>query len=433
MKFKNLILSLGLLFSSQVFAQNEALPMLVKQALEYSPKVKEQQQLLEAGDYRLKVLESNTKPQINGETGYIRLDPVAKTSFKLPNGSEQTLQFQPNNNFNTNVNGSYVIHDWGKFKANVQKTLLDIQQQKEGIESLKHGLAYQVTQLFYSIVYIKKAIAVQEDQLKLVEENGEIIADKIKNGDALEFDALQVKVRSKNAELRLVDLKGQLEKQFIFLSFLTGSDARKIIGSKTDLNFNFYDENSQSSYNEVISGNLDLKILQARENALQQDVKVASMAQLPQLAANAALGVRNGFQPNIEAWRLNTLLGVKLIVPIYTGKRGTYNTQIAKINLEANKQNTEFQKMQINRDIQNALNDINVAKQKKELAAQNILQAEYTLKLAKVRLENGVSTPLEIQAAETGLEESKFSLLQYDYQALMAKIEIAKLAGLKFW
>ena len=294
-------------------------------------------------------------------------------------------------------------------------------------------MAYQVTQLFYSIVYIKKAIAVQEDQLKLVEENGEIIADKIKNGDALEFDALQVKVRSKNAELRLVDLKGQLEKQFIFLSFLTGSDARKIIGSKTDLNFNFYDENSQSSYNEVISGNLDLKILQARENALQQDVKVASMAQLPQLAANAALGVRNGFQPNIEAWRLNTLLGVKLVVPIYTGKRGTYNTQIAKINLEANKQNTEFQKMQINRDIQNALNDINVAKQKKELAAQNILQAEYTLKLAKVRLENGVSTPLEIQAAETGLEESKFSLLQYDYQALMAKIEIAKLAGLKFW
>ena len=74
-----------------------------------------------------------------------------------------------------------------------------------------------------------------------------------------------------------------------------------------------------------------------------------------------------------------------------------------------------------------------MAKQKKELAAQNILQAEYTVKLAKVRLENGVSTPLEIQAAETGLEESKFSLLQYDYQALMAKIEIAKLAGLKFW
>ena len=32
--------------------------------------------------------------------------------------------------------------------------------------------------------------------------------------------------------------------------------------------------------------------------------------------------------------------------------------------------------------------------------------------LAKKRLENGVSTPLEIQAAETGLEEAKFNLLQ---------------------
>jgi len=113
--------------------------------------------------------------------------------------------------------------------------------------------------------------------------------------------------------------------------------------------------------------------------------------------------------------------------------RSFYNTQIAKINFDAAKQSTESQKVQISRDLENAYNDIKVASQKKELAASNIYQAEYSLKLAKVRLTSGVSTPVEIQAAETGLEEAKFILLPYDYQALLAKLEIGRLSGVKFW
>jgi outer membrane protein TolC len=157
------------------------------------------------------------------------------------------------------------------------------------------------------------------------------------------------------------------------------------------------------------------------------------MSNLPTLAANAAVGIRNGYLPNIATLRPNSLLGVKLTIPIYTGKRGEYNTQIAKINLDAAKQGTESQKVQINRDIETAFNDIKVANQKKELASRNVFQAEYSLKLAKIRLTNGVSTPVEIQAAETGLEDAKFSLLQYDYQTLLAKLEISRLSGVKFW
>ena len=431
----NKIVVLMCFFSSQfAMAQNtaEVLPQLIKQALEYSPRVKEQQQLLGVGDYRIKVQETNLKPQINGETSYFRLDPIAEAAIPF-NGEFRKLQFQPHNNFNTNVNASYIIYDWGKFKAGVQKTLLEIQQQREGIEALKHTLAYQVAQLYYGIIYLQKAIVVQQDQLKLVQENGKIIGDRIKSGDALDYDAVQVQVRYKNAEIRIVDLQGQMEKQFIFLSSLVGTDARKLISNSAELQFIYAKQDTQSAYNEAVSNNLDLKSLQVREAVLAQEIKISSMSSLPQLAANAAVGIRNGYQPNIVAWRPNTLLGVKFTIPIYTGKRGAFNTQIAKINLDAAKQGTEYQKTQISRDIESAFNDIKVANQKKELANRTVFQAEYSLKLAKIRLENGVSTPVEIQAAETGLEDAKFSLLQYDYQALLAKLEIGRLSGVKFW
>ncbi len=428
------ILTIITLFSGDLLAQNtvQVLPSLIKQAIDNSAKIKEQNQLLSTGDYRLKVQESFTKPQVNAETGYNRLDPIAEAVIPIQ-GVERKLQFQPHNNYNTNINASYVIYDWGRYKANVKKTILEINQQKGGIETLKHLLGYQVAQLYYGIIYTQKAIAVQQDQLKLIQENGKIIGDRIKSGDALDYDAVQVQVRYKNAEIRIVDLQGQLEKYYIFLNSLTGSDTRKLISANEDLQFNYAKNDLQSAYNEALTSNVDLLFLQSKEGILNQEIKLSTMTSLPQLAANAAVGVRNGYQPNLVAWRPNTLLGVKLTVPIYTGKRGSFNTQIAKINLEAAKQSTEYQKTQINRDIENALNDIKVANQKKELAKQNIIQAEYSLKLAKVRLENGVSTPVEIQAAETALEDAKFSLLQYDYQALLAKLEIGKVSGVKFW
>jgi outer membrane protein len=108
----NKILVLICLFSCQfVVAQNnEMLPQLIKQALEYSPKIKEQQQLLSAGDYRIKVQESGLKPQVNGEVGYYRLDPIAKATLPV-NGEPKVIQFQPHNNYNASVGASYIIYD----------------------------------------------------------------------------------------------------------------------------------------------------------------------------------------------------------------------------------------------------------------------------------------------------------------------------------
>jgi len=88
----NKILIIICLFSIQlVLAQNneQVLTQLIKQALEYSPRVKEQQQLLAVGDYRIKVQESGLKPQVSGDLSYSRVDPIAKATLPV-NGEPRT-------------------------------------------------------------------------------------------------------------------------------------------------------------------------------------------------------------------------------------------------------------------------------------------------------------------------------------------------------
>lgn len=93
---------LSLCFFSEAFAQeitNETLNQLVRAAIDYAPRIKEQQKTVLMSDFKTKVQESVLKPQISTEASITRIDPVAKAQFAF-GPAPTTLQFQPNMNYN---------------------------------------------------------------------------------------------------------------------------------------------------------------------------------------------------------------------------------------------------------------------------------------------------------------------------------------------
>ena len=428
---------------SKAYAQeksNESLNQLVRAAIDYAPRIKEQQQTVLMGDFRTKIQESALKPQISTEASITRIDPVAKAQFSF-GPSPTSLQFQPNMNYNVNIGGNYVIYDWGKQFANIEKTRLETNLAKTNVESLKTVYAYQVASLYYGIVYNLKAIEVQQEQLKLVNDNGVIITNRLKQGDALEFDQISVQVRYKNAESRLTDIQTQLERQYIYLSSLIGKDAHGMIPSGTNFNLGTADLTIEGALNQAQTNNYDLKTLKDRDLIAASDVKIAQMSSLPNLAATAQVGVRNGYVPRINGeqpdfsddFRLNSVVGVRLTIPVYTGHRGALQTEVAKLNREMLKYSVDITNQNLKRDLEAAQNDYNSAKNKLDLSESNVKQAQYAVKLANTRYLNGVSTNIEIETAQTALRDAQFTQLQYQYQMALAKLEMNRLSGVKFW
>ena len=424
---------------SKTYAQeksNETLNQLVRASIAYAPKIKEQQQMVLMGDFRTKIQESALKPQISTEIGVIRFDPVAKAQF-----GTSSIQFQPNMNYNANIGGNYVIYDWGKQLVNIEKSKLETELAKTGVEGLKTIYAYQVANLYYGIIYAQKAIEVQKEQLKLVDDNGKIISNRLKQGDALDYDQVSIQVRYKNAESRLTDLQTQLERQYIYLSSLIGKDAHNLIPAGTDFNVGTTDLSVEGALNQAQSNNYDLKALKDRDLIAASDVKIAQMSALPNLAANAQVGVKNGYVPRINGeqpdfmddFRLNSAVGVKLTIPVYTGHRGAYQTEVAKLNREMLKYSVDVTNQVLKRDLEATQNDYNSAKSKLDLSERNVFQAQYALKLANTRYQNGVLTNVEIEAAQTALKDAQFVQLQYQYQMALAKLEMNRLSGVKFW
>lgn len=425
--------------SIQTFAQeksNETLNQFVRAAIDYAPKIKEQQQMVLMSDFRTKIQESALKPQISSEIGVTRFDPVAKAQV-----GNASIQFQPNMNYNANIGGNYIIYDWGKQFVNIERSKLETNLAKTGVEGLKTIYAYQVANLYYGIIYNQKAIEVQQEQLKLVEDNGKVIANRLKQGDALDYDQVSVQVRYKNAESRLTDIQSQLERQYIYLSSLIGKDSHGMIPAGTNFNVGTVDLSVEGALNQAQTNNYDLKTLKDRDLIAASDVKIAEMSTLPNLAATAQVGIKNGYVPRINGeqpafaddFKLNSVVGVKLTIPVYTGHRGAYQTEVAKLNREMLKYSVDVTNQALKRDLETAQNDYNSAKSKLDLSERNVFQAQYALKLANTRYQNGVLTNIEIETAQTALRDAQFTQLQYQYQMALAKLEMNRLTGVKFW
>ncbi|MFX6277448.1 TolC family protein, partial [Acinetobacter baumannii] len=77
----------------------------------------------------------------------------------------------------------------------------------------RSALAAQVATIYYNIVFLQKAITIQDSVLAFLAENKKIVDAKIKDGEALKLDMLNIQANIDNEENKKIDLTNSLAKQ----------------------------------------------------------------------------------------------------------------------------------------------------------------------------------------------------------------------------
>src|SRR5882757_7366062 len=104
---------------------NPELKGLINQSFGYFPKIKEVENTVETAKQRLEIAK-NKLPVVDANASYEFVEPKIVLPLEV-NGKVQEFQFAPVHNFNANVTGSYTIFDFGRVKANIEKSKDDIQ------------------------------------------------------------------------------------------------------------------------------------------------------------------------------------------------------------------------------------------------------------------------------------------------------------------
>ena len=411
------------LFSMNVNAQsivNNELTDLLQKSLTYFPKVKEVALSLQLAEDKLKLVELNKYPDLTFDASYAYVKPKIEVPF-----GDKTFQFAPEHNVSGAFNGTYALFDFGRLKASIDKSKLELQTAHHVAAQLQNSLFTQISQLYFQIVYAKKAILIQDEVLTLLNENKSVIAAQLKNGTALQLDLLSIQSKIDNEINRKIDLETNLKKLLNLLNYATGvSDIKE-----TTLTLNIKDYNLEEAMQYAINNNPTLAIAKDKLNIAKSDIAISKLAEKPYVGLKASVGARNGYLPAINDPRFNYNAGIGFSVPLFNGGKTKQLIKVQERGMELSESNVAVLLHDTEKDIQAAIIDIVSSQNRLKNSASQIEQAALAQKLSVSKLKNGTATPLEITATNADYQKALLSQLQYQYQLCNAQIELLKAMG----
>jgi len=401
---------------------NGELKNLLNQSLQYFPKVKEVQQSVQLAEDKLTLTELNKYPDITMDASYAYVQPKIEVAF-----GEKTFQFAPVHNVSGALNGTYTLFDFGRLASNIQKAKLELQTSKHVAEQLKHSLFFQISQLYYQIIYAKKAIEIQSQVLALLTENKTIIETQLKNGNAIQLDLLTIQSKIDNELNRKIDLETNLKKLLNLLNYATGVATI----SESQLSISLKSYSSDEALQMALIHNPSLAIAKDKVNVSKADVAITKLNERPYVGMKASVGSRNGYLPQINDPRFNYNAGIGFSLPLFNGGKTKQQIKIQERSLALSETNVESQIHDFEKDIQAALIDIQSNQARIKNAATQIEQAALAQKLSVSKLKNGTATPIEITSTNADYQRALLNQLQYQYQLCNAQLELIKLMGVE--
>jgi outer membrane protein len=402
---------------------NSELKSLINKSFTYYPKVKEVENTVTTAKQKLDVVSTNT-PTVDGNVSYRFVQP----KIQIPINGEN-FQFAPVHNVDANVGASYTLYDFGRLKANIEKAKADILLAEHNVDAVKYQLATQVSTIYYNIIFLQHAIAIQDSVLRFLAENKTVIDNKYQNGDALKFDQLNIKAQIDAEENRKVDLQNSLQKQQNLLAYTTGS--KQSSGNIFDFEVALKDVDAALA--ETQANNVDYILAKDKIKQALSDVAISKLGDKPTVSVGAGAGFRNGYVPNVGEVRFNYNAGVALRIPIYEGGKTKKQVKLSETLVKQNELNIETLNNNYKKDLEQALTDVQSNLERITNTQGQIEQAKYAQTIAATRFKNGVGINLELTNASTNVQRAELTKLQYQYQLCLAKVELAKLIGYKYW
>lgn len=410
---------------------NKELNTLVQQALTYSPILKAQKTQLQAGAIKTQIQSSYAKPIVAYEAGITRVDPVSKATFAT-NGVPSVLQFQPNMNYNTNFVASQTLYDWGKNKSTIDKILLETRLSQTQIDQTAFGLAFQVATVYHQILFLQNVVTIQKAELNRINSHKAIVENQLKLGDALELDAMGLRIRVENQETKITETEKQIDKLIDFLQTQSG---------QKDLKNQIKSILSTNTSKGAIEQHPAILSLEAEKSVFEQEIAIQSKASTPTLAGSASLGVRNGYLPRINGevpafeddFKLNSLVGIKLTVPIYSGKRASMQQRLAKIQQERIAFQKEDTQTKLAYELRQGQANLSLIQNKLATQKKVIEQAKYAYQLGEARYKEGTIKQLELDQIQNLLEEAQLQEENFKFQFNLQQLDLLKTQGVKFW
>ena len=339
----------------------------------------------------------------------------ARGSATRQQNSQKTATFFPGiptryNDARATLNVSYEADIFGRIRAGAQAARADLAATEAARDTVRLALAAQVAKSYFTLraldeqVFLtRKTVALREDALRLQKK-------RFDGGVISEFDYRQLEAETATVRAQLPPLERDREREEAALAVLLGRSPRQVFEQSVARR----EAEDERPSPPVVPAGLPSELLLRRPDLVQAErqlaaanarIAAARAEMFPSIGLTAALGSESKalsslFTSGAGIWAV----GFALSQPIFAGGRLEARTQAAQAR--ERQALAGYQKA-----IQNSFGEVRAA-----LAAQTRERESYdaqtvradslaeSLRLARLRYDNGIASQLDVIDAERGLQ-----------------------------
>ena len=362
---------------------------------------------------------------VNGSGNYA----LKNSHQELQSGSIADYSSLGTTTLNTGVELSWTVFDGGKMfvtrkKLNEIETLGELQFKEQVLQTV-----YDVTAAYYNIVKQKQQLKSINQTIEYNQERVKIMQTAFNSGSSDKTDLLQAKI----------DLNVYLENAINQQAAI--DDAKRVLnlvlGKEADWGFdvpdsisNNYTPNKDQLNKNLYTSNTTILSLKKQADVNQLMLREAQKAGFPKINLNAGYNYANTLNTDGSVLKnryFGPQLGVSLSLPVFMSGDIRRQEAIAKIELNSAEHRLARVKLQMNTQLQNALNQFENQQELLKIETENSGLTKENLEISLARLRLGQTTSLEVHQAQEEYVQSFTRLINFQYNLKLAETRLKQL------
>jgi outer membrane protein TolC len=331
------------------------------------------------------------------------------------------------------VTASQALFAGGGIRASVRSAEYVQEAAILDLKSVINSALLGVRTSYYQVLLARERITVQEDNLRLLEQQLKTTTDRFEAGTISGFEKLRAEVAVANAKTPLISARNDYRlaieglRQSLGLSPRPGAAADKAPDVVGNLEFAPSNFELQSAFESARANRPDLQRLAKLLSASEQGITAARAGYFPTLEAVGGYQLRSGQSNPFQNSRDGVFVGLQSNWAIFDGRATRGRVVQARSIVEQNRLNLTERELTAEIDVRRAFSSWQEAKELVDASRKVVEQAEEAVRLANARYSAGTGTQLDVLQAQVDLTTARSNQVQayYNYNVSIATIRQA--------
>jgi outer membrane protein TolC len=382
----------------------------------------------------IRIALSGWYPQLEFDAGlqhYLKVPVASYPNLSDPSGPP--LRYPA-----SSINGSSGIFSFNQtlYSSNLffaARTANELRNQAtENTINSKIDTYVNVTKAFFDVLLTEEQVRVLDEDILRLQRNYQDAYNLYKNGLKDNIDYQRTGIALSNSQAQRRTTTEALKAKYAALKQFIGVVPEKKLTVLYDSSNYVKEILTDTAINLDYSKRIEYKLLQTSMNLQNSQISYYRWSFLPTLSAfydyNAQFG-NDQFSQLYNTNYPNSLIGLKLTLPLFQGMNRIENLNKAKLQYQRLQLGMDFLKSEINTEYAQALSAYLSNLNEMRIAKNNISVAKNIFNTVKLQYDKGIKAYLEVIVSETDLRTSELNYLNILFQVLTSKMDLEKALG----